>query len=505
MTRLRSLLLLTLALLGTTAGTCVVRTPTPTTPPTFAITVHVAKPDGSPLEGSTVRIDGQRPTSEWVGSTGSVRFAGFVSAAFNVCASAPDYREACAPVVNPTPSEQRIDLTLAAMPRPPPPAFSTAGEHGALHVTGMAFLRDDGTPYQWRGFSDFGLFQRYLAGEDVTPQLDQRIKVGATLLRVFGMYDTGIGNVVLGPLRPADHGDYYQKLGSFADLLATRGLRFEFVVLADAQIVLPSQSAQRTHGTQVAAALNGKWNATIEVCNEPFKNGCLDGLMTLVPPGLLRATGQYDLETGQAHLDHLEYVTDHTERKPEWPRTARALAELRDGFGWGEGLPDYAGVHVPVVGDEPTGFAEIARGDSRSASPEDARWYGALAGLMSAGATFHSDAGIASTLMGPVQEAAAKEFFAALRWVPIGAQFSGYQRGSQWGGPGIGDMPLQHFDSQDTPGHDGDGALRTFCKIADGFEWCDAVRPGPTWTARPLRGCAVKAEPARGLVQLQCP
>jgi hypothetical protein len=221
-----------------------------------------------------------------------------------------------------------------------------------------------------------------------------------------------------------------------------------------------------------------------------FKNGCDVERLAPSAVGVLRASGNYDVEPGVASIFHLDYLTLHTERKPEWPRTARALGELRDGF------DAFRGVRVPVVGDEPTGFAEVPRGDSRSDNADDARYYAATAALMGAGSTFHSDDGIASRMLGPKQKTAAIAWFTAARWVPVSAQFAPYQRGSEFGGPGIGDMPLEHTDVL---------ALRSFCKHADGSEWCVAIRPAPAWTAIPRRGCAVVAQPSRGLVQLACP
>ena len=75
------------------------------------------------------------------------------------------------------------------------------------------------------------------------------------------------------------------------------------------------------------------------------------------------------------------------------------------------------------------GFAEVANGDRRSDSVEDAAYFAATAALMGAGSTFHSDGGILSQLWGPVQAAAARAWFDAAKWVPVEAQLWPYQRG----------------------------------------------------------------------------
>lgn len=386
-------------------------------------------------------------------------------------------------------SEFRIDMN----PRPPP--HLDAGERGRVRVDNLRFAREDGSTYQQRSFSDFSLFQRWLRGEDISALLDERIGLGANMLRVFLMYNgAGIGNVNgMGELRPSSHADFYTKLTDFTKFLQTRGLRVEFVVFADAQDLMPGLSDQQTHLNRTFDALRNEWNVIIELCNEPAKNGCrLDELT--VPSGLITASGDYD--TVNCSIGHVrDFVTLHTERKPEWPRTPRSLAEVRDG------ADCLNAVHRPVTADEGTGAAEVARPDSRSDNPDDFGFYGGTAALMGAGATFHSDDGIASRMLGPKQKQAAQQYFWALKWAPVSAQFAPYQRGGAGGGSGIGNMPLQHFDE----GENGTGALRTYCKDTEGAEWCIAIRPEPGWTARPLRGCTVVDEPRRGFVKLTCP
>lgn len=446
-----------------------------------------------------MEVDGLTPHRGVTGRGGTIRWDRFTSDAFNVCAEAAGYARDCRPAPQCSVGdfdEHTCLFDLNALPPPPPPIVS-AGEQGAVVAAAMAF-KNNGYLWGWYGFSDFALFQRFLHGEDITPQLKQRVSVGANTLRVFAMFNAaGIGAASgLGELRPATYADYYARLGSFLDLTASFGLRVELVALADAQDLLPRFEDQRTHLEQVAAVLFTHPLTFLEVCNEPFKNGCdVERLEpTARTAGVPYALGTYDVAAGQESIAHGQYLTLHTERKAEWPRTARALGELRDGF------DVFRGVHVPVVGDEPTGFAEVARGDSRSATPEDGRYFAATAALMGAGSTFHSDDGIASRLLGPVQLEAAREWFAAARWVPVDAQFSAYQRGAAGGGAGVGDMPIEHHDLDEgvTP-----AALRSFCKNALGFEWCTRIRP--VGATVPRRGCTIVEEPRPGLVKLACP
>lgn len=389
---------------------------------------------------------------------------------------------------------------------PKPEPNLDAGERGRIRVDGLRFVREDGTTFQWRGFSDLSLYQRFLLGHNLTGVLNERVALGVNIVRVFGMYvgtpngtcgdpgvQCGIGNVNgLGPFRSIGD-EYYRELPQFARLLQKFGLRFEFVPLADAQIIMPGLREQQAHLDRVYAVLRDEWNVVIELCNEPHKNGCRLNALT-VPTGLVTASGTSDLVN--CKVEHLrDYVTIHTERKPEWPDMARALGEVRDGAECLEA------VRRPVVSDEPTGFAEQQQGDSRVTSADDAAFYAGVAAQMGAGATFHSDDGINSTKLRPVQKAAAEAWFWAMKWVPVDAQFAKYQRGGAGGGAGIGDMPIEHFDL----GENGTGALRTYNKHVAGIEYSIAIRPEPGWTARPRRGCRVVEEPRRGFVMLRCP
>jgi hypothetical protein len=358
------------------------------------------------------------------------------------------------------------------------PPLSSAGEAGRVRVDGQVFRREDGSIYQWRGATDFLLFKRFLDGEDVQPILTDRIAAGANLVRVLGMVDS------FAHFYPQEHAGYYDQLGAFVDLLAARGLRVEFVVFADAQVVMPDPSAEWVHLDMVARVLSSKWGAFLEVSNEPFKNLPGGGAAACALAQRVRgrgipvASGHYDFDgdiggdtAGRCAAD---FITYHGPRKPEWPRTAKDSLDIRD---W---------AHVPVVQDEPTGFAEQPDGDRRSASVDDAAYFAAAVGLMGAGATFHSNDGITSTAWGPVQAAAARAFYASLAWVPAEAQLAPYMRGGtapgcQW----VGESVVEHDDSRE---------LRSFGKILGNDAYVVQIRstrrrraaPGTSSTRRAM-------------------
>jgi hypothetical protein len=493
---MKRVLLLLVALVASQAALCRPNTPQP--PPTPQLrTVMVVATDGAthkPLQGATVEglIEGVRTETN---SEGQARV-------LNV---SPDLHQfqltvravGCALYSQSSPlgaGEQTIPVSLDCTP-PPPPAQS-AGEQFQIHAQGPVFLRSDGTRYLWNGASDFALFQRFQRGEDIDPVLDQRIKAGFTLLRVLGMYEHGIADAAGLPVfSPQSVPEYLPTLQRFVDKLAGRGLRVEFTVFADAQILMPAAAEQQRHLDSVVAAIGDRWNVNFELCNEPFKNGVVVEQLR-VPVGLIVASGNYSLENRASEFPHRVYVTVHHDRKFDWPRTARGLDELYNGFDWVENkvvVGHFNGVRVPVVGDEPTGFAEAKDGDKRSEDPNEAAWYAGITVMFGEGATFHSDSGIRSQLFGPKQLAAAEAWNWAMHWVPADAVFAPYQRGDEFGGNGIGMMPLQHFDTW---------ASRTYCKEVGGFEYCIASQPTALWQAQALNGWKIVEQPRLGFVKL---
>lgn len=336
------------------------------------------------------------------------------------------------------------------------------------------------------------------------PVLRELVALGCNVIRVFAMYNEfGIGKVNgLGRLHPGLPG-YWENWDNFTQLCATVGMRLEVVLLADAQDIVPDRVAQQAHVNRLYDLLEPEWNASfVETCNEPGKNG-VDISFVVPRDGLIvRASGNYDVRDGRIN-DILDYITLHTERKPEWPRTCRSLSELRDG------ADNLEATRCPVVSDEPTGFAEASRPDSRTGPGDpygdfldDARTYAAGCQMFGAGSTFHSDSGVNSELLGPAQRAAAAEWFKAAMWMPVEAQFAGYQRGCEGGGPCVGNMPIDHHDLHENhPVR----ALRTYAKRAQGLEFCVAIRRAASWSVSLLRGCTLVAEDFPGLARVREP
>lgn len=371
--------------------------------------------------------------------------------------------------------------------------WADTGERGRVHVDGDRFVRDDGTTFAWRGFTAFRLYEQWLAGGAavIDPVVQDWLTCGGgcnargpNVLRVLGMVDS------FAHLWPQEHGDrYYTELAPFVDhLWNTFHLRVEFVVFADAQLIVADSAAQDQHNERVYVALSSSQTPTIfwEQGNEVFKNLPGGGARAYElgrriqgrSPKILVASGDYDDPT----VNQLDYVTLHPPRDAEWPRKAKDVYDFREA------------AHKPAVGDEPMGFGEVERANARSTSTLDAAHFAAACQLFSAGCTYHSDAGIAFGPLGPIQRATATAFFAAASWVPADAQRMPYRRGGEsagcnWVG---GESLVEHDDAQE---------LRTFGKDVDGTGYVVQIRSTrPAPTACP--GWRIVETPQPGLVRV---
>ena len=279
---------------------------------------------------------------------------------------------------------------------------------GPLHTLGPMFRNRRNVRWLWKGFSDFKLFQRYCDGESIESLIIQRLTLGANTLRVFCMYDGGIGRFI-----PAEYPLYDHQMQVFINLLGIYGLRVEWNVLADCQRIMPAVEDQRRFLQHVVERCRGWTNCFVSLGNEGFQNGW-------TAEDFSRPTGANAplFSFGSGHADTApdgrgDYLEWHGRR--DWPKVFTSAEDM-----WfvGQGITSdgesYAN-QAPIIHDEPIGFAEVSQDGRRSTDPDLARTL-ALSGIaFGSGATFHSDAGVNSVLLGPVQRVCAEAFFGEYR------------------------------------------------------------------------------------------
>jgi hypothetical protein len=371
------------------------------------------------------------------------------------------------------------------------------GERGRVHIDGLVFRRNDGSIFPWRGASEFLLFDKFRRGVDILPFITRDVHPdqahptapGANIIRVFILldwssqrgpqFDGGVGP------RIAPDAKYYADLRRFVDYVWARGVRVE-LSSGDFQLTIPDAAARIAHMQRLGETLRDHPAVFLEM-NEPFKNlpggaAEADRLGRILQGyGLLVSNGNYDIAVGSTDLPHLNYVTNHPDRTDQFPSGPLRNADVRDGFEWKKGTTGtgtfFKGVKVPVVDDEGMGVAEARRAGSRTNNCDDMAYYGAMAALMGAGATFHSDGGVYSTAWGPVQTRCAVEFFSAIAFIPAEAQLA--QLEPRAGSP-----------------------ASRFCKIVGGVDYCVEIRP-TTEHMQPPAGWVLDTELRKGIARFK--
>jgi hypothetical protein len=359
-------------------------------------------------------------------------------------------------------AELRAALGLAG-DRPPPVTGDVIPQ--ALRREGRELKRADGSLWRWAGISSFLLLKQVVNNEDVSLALQEAISLGANHVRVLGAVSWG-GTIFLSP---KGNNRYYSALANLFDECAAAGLYCHFVALASTSAyqglpgTLPILADQQAHWARVAEVCAGRTNVILDLVNEyDHPAQAVDPTKFSRPAiGCLCSRG-----SATADRDPATPVWDlelfHTARDQEWMRKLKAAREYSDRD------------NRPCAVDEPMGANETAQPGRRDNNPDHFFDAGAVAGLLTTGATFHSEAGLTSSPLGPIQRQCAEAFFLGLHATPVEARTWTYSRG------GLSGFCLEHKDLPDPA-----GSLRTFGMIAEREAWSVAVAPALRWMAKP--------------------
>ncbi len=253
-------------------------------------------------------------------------------------------------------------------------------ESGRLRVDGETFRHEDGSLFQWRGFSWFLGFLRYCRGEDVTPDLIWMRSMGVNIPRLFG------------PLPWKETPDYriesfqFDKLDGFLSLLESYGLRSNWSL---GHYRDPGLKAFVQRFYDIAGQ---HWSVVTEYVNEPTvgseKPDPLGPDFQVNRRGILAAYGlnakYYDKEPGLDPV--LDFATLHVSRDSAWHRKARHCQEWQHECG------------KPVISDEPAkltepGFSYPGGKNDPNATPAEMTWHAGVCHLWTPGVTVHTEEG----------------------------------------------------------------------------------------------------------------
>lgn len=298
----------------------------------------------------------------------------------------------------------------------------------SLSIDGQ-FFRVNGQPWTGIEHSEFSLPKRFLVGEEIRPLLDERAAVGFTMLRLWLLNQSVVGQVYPEGIHPAQYPDFYNKVRNLADLLASYGMVAEITAFTQPWLLMPEFTDQRAHWQTLQDAVRGQSNVLLELINEydhPDNRGLDPVLFTMPPRGTLGSSGSATADAPPP-TPAWHYVCYHSNGLAEWQRKV------------GHNTMEWADQYrCPGSANENTRYLD----DDASLTHA----YDAAAGatLLCASACFHSNAGKFSRLFSPSEREAAESWVAGARSVPLEFQSGVYHHRTDLETAGI----LRAYDRQ---------------------------------------------------------
>lgn len=352
--------------------------------------------------------------------------------------------------------EWRTSLGLNPNPNPTPPIPPSGGGVPNLRIDGRQFVTDAGL-WSYRGFTDFSLAKRLHDGEDIRQILRSRKALGANEVRV--LMDLNFGPDWRYEPDPDTRDDILHALLTICE---REGLFVEPIFFGNHEVGYYGNIAQHHERLfRLSDVCSGHKNAVPECWNE-YDHGPApaDPNELSQPSSLMISHG-----SGTADVDPMPpfwtHSTFHPGRSVDWPRKMKSAMEFETAS-W-----------KPCKVNEPMGADETPTPGRRDTDPNNFYDAAATAALLTQGALFHSQAGLRSEALGPVQQECAEAFFRGLSDVPVQARQWSYTRG------GLSTCPVVHDDTKYS---------RLFVMQNDVEGWGIAVQASADWRLLPLRG-----------------
>jgi hypothetical protein len=304
-----------------------------------------------------------------------------------------------------------IDKRLAAEPEAVAIAAALAQQPKTprLHVEGLGFVDENGQPWTMAFLSGFRDYERFLAGEDIRPLLQETVDVGANGRRVFGMFD--FGSPQTQRLYPDEHPDiYFDLLPAFAQLYASFGLYIEFTAFADTGRAMPTAARQLAHWLRLCDVLRTAPNVLLERVNEDDSHENHVDAALPKPDGICSSFGSNGAGANPPTAGW-DYADLHSERPADLPKLLQSTTTLAFAV---HGFTGFGGTQTATVASEPIGFADAGVPGRRVADTVVAYLLG-LGCRWGAGGTAHSDCGVQSVLLSPTQRACVEAFLRGVR------------------------------------------------------------------------------------------
>lgn len=363
-----------------------------------------------PIAGARVYVDDVTPPGGHAGVTDQNGYVEFVTTDLMisyVSVKADGYNDYYQGGLHFPPGNFQIRIGVDADPARPndlilPPMVAIAPVPTPipyLEIRGVNFVDPDGVRIVLKGTDQFKAYRDYLDGIDLTPLVNESKELGFNMWRVFLMGSSRQNGIL--ELRPTDPG-FYDYLTEFATYLNTNGIIPLATVFVDAQDIIPNKNDQLNHWLMVADRL--RYTATLlSGGNEWHKNGFNPG--DLRDPGMLWSRGS-DVADAEPFKPWGSFVEFHPRR--DLP------AMLLDSVASPVTLYN-RGFNVPIIIDEPIGFAEENQPGRRSNDPNMAWRLARHYSTETGGTVFHNDSGMRGLVMGATIKECAKAWIKGLQ------------------------------------------------------------------------------------------
>lgn len=283
-----------------------------------------------------------------------------------------------------------------------------------LHVDGLRLRADDNTEYIWAMMSGFRDYQRFLLGEDIRPIFQQARDLGANGRRVLGMFAWSDGP---GPFIPQNHPDYYDRLPEFLRLAAAHGLYIQFCVFADTKLVMPTPAEQHVHLARIGDLGAPHDNFLGQLVNENDSNdNGVDIASFSKPGGALWSSGSNGTGNNPPR-PFWDYSDLGSERRADRIQLTTSTVFFAI-HGYSEGNDNWPGTQRATAVSEPYGIADTPENGRRTNNPYICYQMGVGSRYGDGvGATVHTNDGIQSLFLSPIQAECAKQMILGIKSV----------------------------------------------------------------------------------------
>ena len=311
-------------------------------------------------------------------------------------------------------------------PFPVPPGAPTR-----IRIDGRFFVHNAGT---FRPCFQSSLTLLVRNADERAVFLDETVELGFNGIRVFA------GAL---PWAPQTADQARAVLPTLLDEAAALGLYVYVVALTESR---HGGYDVEAHLRAIATIVQAHSNALLEIANEPWHGTQSDEvndpvrLLALarraVPAGVIYALGAADTDepdaSGHYPTDGGAFNTSHLDRGRDGWNQVRRIREIEN---------ISAATHKPVMSGEPIGADEWMGGSTgtkqRRNDPPFFFALGALSRGFEIGTVFHSEAGLRSVPLGPVQRACAEAFIAGWRSIDTADRLRFFN--ARWVGSPVGD------------------------------------------------------------------